>query len=157
MPHDITETCIGCTACAAICPTEAIYGEKKMLHHIIPERCIDCAACSAVCPVECILDEVGEIKPRRKLADLPKAKVIEESCTGCEFCVDVCPYGCISLRSGAKVEGVLAVADVDPAKCVGCGLCVAVCDKEAILVYDKGGNLLEQGKLKIYEINEYSR
>ncbi|KAA0252616.1 MAG: 4Fe-4S dicluster domain-containing protein [Chlorobiota bacterium] len=157
MPHEITDTCIGCTACASICPTEAIYGEKKMLHHIIPERCIDCAACSAVCPVECILDEHDEIKPRRKLADLPKATVVPESCTGCEFCVDVCPYGCITLKGGAEVEGVLAVAEVDPAKCVGCGLCVAVCDKEAILVHDQAGNLLQQDKLKIYEINEYSR
>lgn len=157
MAHVIHDTCIGCTLCAVICPTEAISGEMKLLHRIEPARCIDCAACSSVCPVACIEDEKGEFLPKRKLDELPKATVVEESCTGCEFCLDVCPYGCISLVGGAKVQGVLAVAEVDPEKCVGCGLCVAVCDKGAILVHDRDGHLIDQDKLKIHQLNEYSR
>ena len=42
MAFIITENCTGCTACIRRCPTEAITGERKLLHVIDPELCIDC-------------------------------------------------------------------------------------------------------------------
>ncbi len=157
MPHLILNTCIGCTACLRICPTEAIFGDKQELHQIVPERCIDCGACAAVCPVECIEDQNKVIKPKRKIAALPKAKVDPDFCTGCEFCVDACPYDCISMEGGERVPGVLPVAVVEEKKCVGCGLCTALCDKDAILVYDDKGERIDQSFLKLWSQNEYSQ
>ena len=149
MPHDIHETCIGCTACAVICPTEAIFGERKGMHVIVPERCIDCGACGSVCPADAITDQFKALSPQRKRAELPKAVILPERCTGCEYCVHVCPYDCLDVKGGTTGPGVFGICEINPQKCVGCGLCVAVCDKDAIVVYDKEGKLLDHSFLKL--------
>ena len=41
--------CIGCGACARVCPQTAISGEKKMAHHIDNLKCIKCGACIEKC------------------------------------------------------------------------------------------------------------
>ncbi|MEE8450446.1 MAG: NADH-quinone oxidoreductase subunit NuoF [Thermoguttaceae bacterium] len=43
------QLCIGCTACAKVCPTGAISGEKKEPHTIDQEKCIKCHACYEAC------------------------------------------------------------------------------------------------------------
>ncbi len=48
------ETCIGCTICARLCPTQAITGDKKQPHVINAEKCIRCGACKPKCPVKAI-------------------------------------------------------------------------------------------------------
>lgn len=47
------DTCIGCSHCMKVCPTQAIRvrGGKADL---MPNRCIDCGECYRVCPVEAI-------------------------------------------------------------------------------------------------------
>lgn len=47
------ETCLGCGACVATCPVEAISivdGKAK----IDNEKCLGCGACKGSCPVEAI-------------------------------------------------------------------------------------------------------
>ena len=149
MAYTIVETCIGCTACAAICPTEAIFGERKGMHVIVPERCIDCGACGSVCPAEAIFDNHEVLTVPRKRGELPKAKILPERCTGCEYCVHVCPYDCLEVKGGASGPGVFGICEIDPKRCVGCGLCVAVCDKDAIVVETKEGALLDHAFLKL--------
>jgi NADH:ubiquinone oxidoreductase subunit F (NADH-binding)/NAD-dependent dihydropyrimidine dehydrogenase PreA subunit len=51
------DTCTGCGACAKVCPTEAISGEKKEPHEIDPELCIRCKLCLSRCPEEAIYAE----------------------------------------------------------------------------------------------------
>jgi NADH:ubiquinone oxidoreductase subunit F (NADH-binding)/Pyruvate/2-oxoacid:ferredoxin oxidoreductase delta subunit/(2Fe-2S) ferredoxin len=46
--------CTGCTICSKKCPTNAIVGVLKNVHHIIPDKCIGCGACQDTCRFEAI-------------------------------------------------------------------------------------------------------
>ncbi|MDC0949024.1 RnfABCDGE type electron transport complex subunit B [Gammaproteobacteria bacterium] len=53
--------CIGCAACIAACPVDAIVGANKRMHTVIADRCSGCELCLPPCPVDCIdLVEVTE-------------------------------------------------------------------------------------------------
>ena len=49
------QDCCGCTACAAICPKDAIIMKEDKEGFFYPtvdkENCIDCGACEKVCPI----------------------------------------------------------------------------------------------------------
>jgi len=48
------ENCVGCTACARICPVNAISGERKEIHHIDSAICIKCGSCMEKCKFDAI-------------------------------------------------------------------------------------------------------
>lgn len=48
------ETCIGCTRCFKVCPTDAIVGAPKQIHAVVADACIACRKCVDVCPTECL-------------------------------------------------------------------------------------------------------
>ena len=54
MAYKITDRCVGCGACAAQCPVEAISGEIKQPHVIDEEKCIKCGLCRTKCPFKAI-------------------------------------------------------------------------------------------------------
>jgi NADH-quinone oxidoreductase subunit F len=53
-PEILSNICIGCGACAKVCPVGAITGEKKMPHSINTAVCIRCGACAEKCKFDAI-------------------------------------------------------------------------------------------------------
>ena len=49
LQYVITDKCRGCTACARICPANAISGNVKEMHHIDTAKCLKCGACIEKC------------------------------------------------------------------------------------------------------------
>jgi len=47
--YEINDSCIGCTACARVCPVGCISGERKQKHVIDQDQCIKCGACYDKC------------------------------------------------------------------------------------------------------------
>jgi NADH-quinone oxidoreductase subunit F len=54
--YSISESeCTGCGACAKICPTQAIKGEKKQSHLILAEMCSKCGSCKDICQSNAVM------------------------------------------------------------------------------------------------------
>jgi len=49
------EKCIGCTACARVCPVDCIEGKVKELHVIDESKCIKCGACYDACKFDAVI------------------------------------------------------------------------------------------------------
>jgi Na+-translocating ferredoxin:NAD+ oxidoreductase RNF subunit RnfB len=48
------DKCTGCTACAAKCPVNAIYGTRLQPFFIVEEKCIGCGICFDICKFSAI-------------------------------------------------------------------------------------------------------
>ncbi len=128
------DNCIGCTACATVCPQDCIFGDKEEMHIIHPEWCIDCSCCGNVCPVAAITDHHDNVVEKMKMTQREKAIVYPEDCTGCIYCKWVCPEDAIAMVPSGKIGDFYDVAIVDAKKCTGCGLCEEQCIKSAIVI-----------------------
>lgn len=73
----ITDKCIGCTACARVCPVNCITGKIKERHSIDIERCTHCGQCVAACPVGAINEGDNSLKFLRDLATPGKIVVTQ--------------------------------------------------------------------------------
>ena len=53
MAYVISDACVSCGSCAAVCPADAISeGDGKYV--IDADVCLDCGTCEAECPQEAI-------------------------------------------------------------------------------------------------------
>jgi len=49
------DKCTGCTACAAKCPVNAIYGTRLQPYFIVEEKCTGCGICFDICKFSAVL------------------------------------------------------------------------------------------------------
>lgn len=134
MACSIIDTCIGCTACAKICPTHAITGERDKTHCINPDLCIECESCGRVCPSESVLTEDGQVIKRLKKKLWLKPRIIVENCVACENCVGVCPTQALGMKSEQLPLTENWAVLLAPNKCISCNWCLHNCQYDAIIM-----------------------
>lgn len=129
----ITDPCIGCTACAKICPVLAISGNKGSLHQIDGRRCVGCQVCAWVCPAGAITDLSAQPVPKLSRFLWPKPQIDEEACTACSICVTLCTPGALRIQFPKEKGDIRVAAELfDAKKCIGCRICAENCPIEAI-------------------------
>ncbi len=108
-PDDVGEDCVGCLACAEVCPTGHIatrMGDGTLriwnrdfelpLCSVVPEHCRACGACEEACPWA-----IPRVALRR--GGEHAAVISQSTCTGCGLCAGACPTGAI-VQAGFPVE-----------------------------------------------------
>ena len=103
--------CVGCAACALICPTGHLSGRRAEGQYQIWARqfplalcsvrhnlCIGCGACEEACPFD--VPRVMMLRGGAQVAVIPP-----QHCRGCGVCVGACPTGAVfSTQSAARAE-----------------------------------------------------
>ena len=133
MSYKITKACNGCGACTRICPTNAISGEKKSMHHIDEKICIDCGACGRICPNSGIVDASGKLCVMIKRSQWSKPSFNVKVCMSCNVCIENCPVACLELREPANTKNTHGHPYIKNEKaCIACGFCVEDCPVKSV-------------------------
>jgi len=95
-PYFHEEYCIGCTACAQVCPAKAIEVEDNKDKRVLTVRwdvCIFCGQCQANCPTEkgIVLSSEFDFATTQEREKLKHT--VEKEFVSCEFCSEpIAPY-----------------------------------------------------------------
>ncbi|MBU1675551.1 (2Fe-2S)-binding protein, partial [bacterium] len=103
-PDEVGEDCVGCLACAEICPTGEIGftragGTLNIWNHafdvavceVRDDHCRGCGICEEVCPFD--IPRVYAVRGAGFVATISP-----QTCTGCGICAGACPTGAITQR-----------------------------------------------------------
>lgn len=132
MAYFISNACTGCTACAKICPTTAISGERKGLHVVDADVCIDCGACGRICPFNAVFNEENQSAPMIKRTLWLKPSIHSGRCVSCGACIQACPVNVLEFDKSAGHPAHLIPVLVDEKNCIGCSFCQLTCPVDAI-------------------------
>lgn len=102
--------CVGCGACASVCPTTHIAARRTADHYEIwghrfetpicvvdESRCVGCGACEEACPFSVARVALALGPGGGRIARIPAA-----SCRGCGACLGACPGGAITQPGGER-------------------------------------------------------
>ena len=129
----IEESCIGCSLCVNVCPTEAIELEMPSPVHIGNE-CVYCGNCVEACPVGAIVlkeeyfdthdEKIFYVRKNLEGQRTGEITIDSDTCQLCGVCVNKCPAEAMSIEEGKVV--------VDTEKCIMCGGCEVICPVHAV-------------------------
>ena len=139
MAYSITAArCMGCGACAKVCPAHAISGEISLPYAVDPARCTGCGVCGMTCPAGAVCAPDGTVCEKVPLSRRARPVIDERRCTACRICVNFCPVGALRIWPLGAIRGSLVAHAVleHPEKCVGCGACRRECPLSAVTMRD---------------------
>lgn len=88
--------CNQCGECIAVCPTEALYRDKRGVVRVRKSLCVGCLACVGFCPYGAMFYHPDAPEPFK--------------CVACGKCVAECPAGALAIieaDDGSKKEGMV--------------------------------------------------
>jgi carbon-monoxide dehydrogenase iron sulfur subunit len=75
--------CVQCGECIAVCPTEALYQDKRGIVRIRKSLCVGCLSCVGFCPYLAMYYHRDQTEPFK--------------CIACGKCADECPADALSV------------------------------------------------------------
>lgn len=75
--------CNQCGECLSVCPTTALYRDKRGVVRVRRELCVGCLACVGFCPTQVMFWHPDEIVPFK--------------CISCGVCAQECPEGALEV------------------------------------------------------------
>ena len=144
MAYFILDSCVGCENCTTVCPSQAVAGEKKLLHKIDEAICIECGACGRVCPAKAVEDSFGLVAQKVSKKNWDKPFFNLDTCMSCGICLDTCMAGALSANLQRVGNRHVFPYLPDEASCMGCGFCADDCPVAAITMAPRSGQTLPQ-------------
>ena len=120
--HVQTDVCLGCGACASVCPTGHIRLEDITRHRVAP---IPSEYDMGLTGRKPIYVPYAQAIPNAPAID--RSRCIHFKTGGCRICADICHVFAISVEDDKVV--------FDDDKCVACGMCMHLCPNKNIEIF----------------------
>jgi len=82
--------CNQCGACIEVCPTEALYRDKRGIVRLRKKLCVGCLSCVGFCPYGAMFHHADQDEPFK--------------CIACGKCVAECPNEALAIVDIADIE-----------------------------------------------------